>query len=72
MSSYRHSLVPKREAQKQKIANIGVFAPKPYLKGIDPDFLFDMKFCLVEIETLKRARRLEKRVFHNIEKHENH
>ena len=31
-------------AQVQKIANIGFFAPKPYLKGIDPDFLFDRKF----------------------------
>ena len=45
--------MPKRGAQVQKkIANIGVFAPKPYLKGIDPDFLFDKKFCLVEL--LKR------------------
>ena len=52
MSSYGHSLVPKRGAQVQKIANIGFFASKPYLKGVDPDFLFDRKFCLVEI--LKR------------------
>ena len=47
MSSYGHSLVPKRGVQVQKIANIGFFAPKPYLKGVDPDFLFDRKFCLV-------------------------
>ena len=52
MSKYGHSLVPKHGAQVQKIAKIGVFAPKPYLKGIDPDFLFDRKFCLAEI--LKR------------------
>jgi hypothetical protein len=52
MSSYGHSLVPKRGVQVKKIANIGFFAPKPYLKGVDPDFLFDRKFCLVEI--LKR------------------
>ena len=32
-----------------KIANIGFFAPKPYITGIDWDFLFDRKFCLVEI-----------------------
>ena len=32
-----------------KKANIGFFAPKPYLKGVDPDFLLDRKFCLVEI-----------------------
>ena len=44
--------MPKRRAQVQKIANIVFFAPKPYLKGIDPDFLFDRKFCLVDI--LKR------------------
>ena len=37
---------------KEKIVNIGFFAPKPYLKGVDRDFLFDRKFCLVEI--LKR------------------
>ena len=49
MSSYGHSLVPKRGVQVQKIANIGFFAPKPYLKGANPDFLFDRKFCLVEI-----------------------
>ncbi len=52
MSSYGHSLVPKRGVQVQKMANIGFFAPKPYLKDVDPDFLFDRKFCLVEI--LKR------------------
>ena len=52
MSSYGHILVPKRGVQVPKIANIGFFAPKPYLEGVDPDFLFDMKFCLVEI--LKR------------------
>ena len=58
-------------ANPLKIANIGFFAPKPYLKGVDRDFLFDRKFCLVEI--LKRlAWRLEKRIFHNIEKRENH
>ena len=41
--------MPKRDAQVQKIVNIGFFAPKPYLKGIDPDFLFDRKFCLVDV-----------------------
>ena len=35
-----------------KKANIGFFAPKPYLKGVDRNLLFDRKFCLVEI--LKR------------------
>ena len=52
MSSYGHSLVPKRGVQVKKIANIGSFDPKPNLKGVDPDFLFDSKFCVVEI--LKR------------------
>ena len=52
MTSYGHSLVPKRGVQLLKIANIGFFDPKPNLKGVDPDFLFDRKFCLVEI--LKR------------------
>ena len=45
MSSYGHSLVPKRRVQVQKMANIVFFAPKPYLKGIDPDLLCDRKFC---------------------------
>ena len=49
MSSYGHSIVPKRGVQLQKNANIGFFAPKPYLKGVDPDFLFDRKFFLVNI-----------------------
>ena len=44
--------MPKHGVSVQKIANIGFFAPKPYLKGVDPDFLFDRKFGLVEI--LKR------------------
>ena len=44
--------MPKRRAQVQKIVKIDFFAPKQYLKGIDPDFLFDRKFCLVDI--LKR------------------
>jgi hypothetical protein len=52
MSSYGHSLVPKHGIQVQKMANIGFFAPKPYLKGVDPDFLFNRKFFLVGI--LKR------------------
>ena len=52
MSSYRHSLVPKCVVQVQKIANIGFFAPKPYINGVDPDFLFNRKFFLVKI--LKR------------------
>ena len=56
MSSYGHSLVPKRGVQVQQIANIGFFASKPYLKGVDRDFLFDRKFCLVEI--LRRWKRL--------------
>ena len=46
---YGHSFVLKRGVQVQKIANIGFCAPKPYLKGVDRDFLFDMKFCSVEI-----------------------
>ena len=37
-------LSPKHGVQVPKIANIGFFAPKPYLKGVDPDFLFDRKF----------------------------
>ena len=56
MSTYGHSLVPKYAVQVPKTANIGFFAPKPYLKGIDPDFLFHRKFCLVEI--LKRWKGL--------------
>ena len=56
MSSYGHSLVPKRRVQVPKIANIGFFAAKPYLKGVDRDFLFDRKFYLVEI--LKCYKRL--------------
>ena len=39
-----------------KIANIRLSAHKPYLKGIDLDFLFYGKFCLVEI--LKRWKQL--------------
>ena len=31
---------------------LGFFAPKPYVKGVDPVFLFDRKFYLVKI--LKR------------------
>ena len=55
------------------MANIGFFDPKPYLKGVDPDFLFERKFCFNwDIETLKTAWRLENRIFHNIDKHENH
>ena len=73
MSSYGYSLVPKHGVQVQNIANIGFFALKPYLKRVDLDFLFDRKFSLVwDIETLKAAWRLEYRIFHNIEKHENH
>ena len=41
--------MPKRGVQVQKMANIGFFAPKPYLKGVDQDFLVDRKFSLVEI-----------------------
>ena len=48
MSSYGHKLVPKRGVQVPKKVNIGFFAPKPYLKGVDRDFLFDRKFCLVD------------------------
>ena len=48
MSSYGHNLVTKCGVQVPKTANIGFFAPKPYLKGVDRDFLFDRKFCLVE------------------------
>ena len=48
MSSYGHILVPER-VQMQKMANIGFIDPKPNLKGVDPDFLFDRKFGLVEI-----------------------
>ena len=44
--------MPKRGVQVPKIANIGFFDPKQNLKGVDPDFLFDRKFCSVEI--LKR------------------
>ena len=43
MSSYGHSLMPKHGVQVPKIANNGFFAPKPYLKGVDPEFLFDRK-----------------------------
>ena len=49
MSSYGQSLVPKHGVQVQKMATIGFLAPKPYLKGVDLDFLFDRKFCLVEV-----------------------
>ena len=59
MSSYGDSLMPQSGVQVRKLANIGFFAPKPYLKGVDQDFLFDMKFCLIEI-------------FHNIELRKNH
>ena len=38
MSTFGHSLVPKRGVQVPQIANIGFFAPKPYLKGVDPEF----------------------------------
>ena len=40
MSSYGHSLVPKRGVQVPKIANIGFFAPKSYLKGVDRTFFY--------------------------------
>ena len=49
MHSYGHSLAPERVVQVQKITNIGFFSPKPYLKGVDQDFLFDREFFLVEI-----------------------
>ena len=49
MSSYGHSLVLKRGVLMPKIVNICVFAPKPYLKCVDRDFLFYVKFSLVEI-----------------------
>ena len=39
--------MPKRGLQVKEIANIGFDATKPYLKGVDPEFLFDRKFCLV-------------------------
>ena len=52
MSSDGQSLMTKPGVQVPKIANIGFFAHKPYLKGIGPYFLFDRKFCLVKI--LKR------------------
>ena len=52
MSSYGHSLVPKCGVWVPKKANYGFFAPKPYFKGVDRDFFFYRKFCLVEI--LKR------------------
>ena len=48
MSTSGHSLVPKRGVQRSKMANIGFFAPKPYLQSIDPDFFFPRKFSLVE------------------------
>ena len=57
-----------------KINNIGFFAPTQYLKGIDRDFLFFYFIGVLfssHIETLKTAWRLEERIFHNIEKHEN-
>ena len=38
----------------QKRANVGFFALKPYLKGVDRDFLFDRKFCLVGILKLSK------------------
>ena len=46
-----------------KIPNLGSFAPKPYLKVVDPDFLVDGKISLLKIL---------KRVFPNIEKCEYH
>ena len=52
MSSYGYSLVPEHGVKVPKNENIGFFAPKPYLKGVDLDFLFDRKFCFIEI--LKR------------------
>ena len=55
-----------------KKTNTGFFAPKPYLKGLDWNFLFDRKFCLsLDIATWKAAWRLEKRIFHNIGKQKN-
>ena len=38
MSSYGHSLVPKHGVQVQKISNIGFFAPKQFIKGVDQTF----------------------------------
>ena len=55
-----------------KLANICYIAPKPYLKGVDKDFLFNTIFFSWDIETLKTAWRLEKHNFHNFEKRENH
>ena len=50
MSFIGHNLVLKCGVKVSKKDNIGFFAPKTYLKGVDLDFFsFDMKLCLVEI-----------------------
>ena len=49
MSSYGHILVPKHESLGPKIANLGCFGPKPYLKTPNARKFLDQNDCWVEI-----------------------
>ena len=49
MSSYGHILVPKHEISVPKIANLGCFRSKSYLKAPKAQFFFDQNDCWVEI-----------------------
>ena len=49
MSSYGHILVPKPEILVPKIANLGCFGPKPYLKMPNARNFLDQNDCWVEI-----------------------
>ena len=57
MSSYGHILVPKRETLGPKIANLGCFGPKPYLKTPNARKFLDKNDCWVEI--IKGEKRVE-------------
>ena len=49
MSSYGHILVPKHESLGPKIANLGCFGPKPYLKMPNAHKFWDQNDCWVKI-----------------------
>ena len=57
MSSYGHILVPKREILVPKIANLGCFGPKPYLKTPNARKFLDQNDRWVEI--IKGEKRVE-------------
>ena len=49
MSSYGHILVPKHESLGPRIANLGCFGPKPYLKTPNARTFLNQNHCWVKI-----------------------